>query len=544
MAVLASMIVVACPVRAHDETLKVQHARVELQRHVRISKESEADLAEMRNKMLGRRLVQKVRLAHRCHADNTVLGKTRSYPPRFLLHGCEDLSSTDLVASTRRLTVQRRHRPLAECCIAQAIPRAWCCWKLRARTAPASCAALSARVVPALDRRPKTGSVSPSVLAARRSDKSYLNEQLPGINVTLGELLQLAEEVRQNADAEQEDAKSEETQDEELDEAQLDEAFGDLFASFQADMSTASTRQSAKKSANKPKSVRSVLSQALEQPLPMVRELLKEREREKNSSRRAVRSREPKAKRLPKKWPSTIEQQVAEICEVLEDIPFEKRRSAPKKHPPDRRPSNWREAAARNESIHKLLEEWRQRNDSHLNPFFGEVPDEYIMPDPPGEGMTPQTDPFSYKWSEQEKNLLGQTIEPCTSDTVDVPAGYFFTGYCDFYENHPRVGSPFQGICVEVSEEFLRVSEQDGLDFRWAVQPGGQFCISTWVWAALVGRAPKSLYGLKLNCEASNAAVRDAFQKQDVMPGPHGMKYRASTALKKINEICGSPPIY
>jgi len=96
-------------------------------------------------------------------------------------------------------------------------------------------------------------------------------------------------------------------------------------------------------------------------------------------------------------------------------------------------------------------------------------------------------------------------------------------------------------VCVKMSDEFLKASaEKDGNDLSSVVQNGGYWCICAWAWASAVQRDASKYEGLELQCEKSNAKLREVYESASTMEGPTGVSYEAKGALDAVNSICGS----
>ena len=89
----------------------------------------------------------------------------------------------------------------------------------------------------------------------------------------------------------------------------------------------------------------------------------------------------------------------------------------------------------------------------------------------------------------QQKNVLDQTLEPCTVNT-----GYDRSGYCYFHEDDPGTHI----VCARVTKEFLEFTKTKGNDL---ITPRGSFkglkpgdlwclCIGRWMQAYNAGKAP------------------------------------------------------
>ncbi len=100
--------------------------------------------------------------------------------------------------------------------------------------------------------------------------------------------------------------------------------------------------------------------------------------------------------------------------------------------------------------------------------------------------------------SADRRNVLGQTLEPCSKDPM---TGFFRDGCCRTDEND--VGS--HTVCVRVSAEFLEFSARVGNDLSTSLpeygfqglKPGDQWCLcaARWQEALVHGAAPPVILG-------------------------------------------------
>ncbi len=90
---------------------------------------------------------------------------------------------------------------------------------------------------------------------------------------------------------------------------------------------------------------------------------------------------------------------------------------------------------------------------------------------------------------QQQLNVLGTDLQPCTTNT-----GYDRTGYCYFHADDPGTHI----VCARVTREFLDFTKTKGNDL---ITPRGSFrglipgdlwclCISRWLEAYQAGKAP------------------------------------------------------
>ena len=64
-----------------------------------------------------------------------------------------------------------------------------------------------------------------------------------------------------------------------------------------------------------------------------------------------------------------------------------------------------------------------------------------------------------------------------------------------------------------MDEEFLASSAaHDGNDLSSVVAHGERWCVCAWAWASAVERDPARTEGLRLECEESNAKLREVYQ--------------------------------
>lgn len=90
-----------------------------------------------------------------------------------------------------------------------------------------------------------------------------------------------------------------------------------------------------------------------------------------------------------------------------------------------------------------------------------------------------------------------------------------------------------------MSEKFLKSSAtHDNNDLSSVVKPGGNWCICAWAWASAVQRDPASRQDLKLNCDQTNAKLREVYRSHDRLESPAGIKYESEAALKAVDALC------
>jgi|TARA_B110000977_G_scaffold197318_3_gene279543 hypothetical protein len=96
-----------------------------------------------------------------------------------------------------------------------------------------------------------------------------------------------------------------------------------------------------------------------------------------------------------------------------------------------------------------------------------------------------------------------------------------------------------------MADEFLESSaENDGNDLSSVAGHGERWCVCAWAWASAVERDPDGLEGLQLQCEESNAKLREVYQafidKGESMSGPTGRTYGVEQALEAVDRLCPS----
>lgn len=141
----------------------------------------------------------------------------------------------------------------------------------------------------------------------------------------------------------------------------------------------------------------------------------------------------------------------------------------------------------------------------------------------------------------EDKNLFGTDLHSC-SDTNDVgKTGWTRTGSC-VWQSSDR---GFHEVCVEMTDYFIKQSAKyDKNDLSGVVQQGGHWCICAWAWASAVQRDPENFEGITLECERTNARLRNVYEayisSNDEICGPGGRCYEAKAALDALNKMC--PP--
>lgn len=144
-----------------------------------------------------------------------------------------------------------------------------------------------------------------------------------------------------------------------------------------------------------------------------------------------------------------------------------------------------------------------------------------------------------------DESLLSAPLKPCTQSNDGSTTGFTRTGSC----NWDPSDSGYHEVCVTMSDEFLRMSaSRDGNDLSSVVQAGGHWCICAWAWASAVQRDPKSYEGITLECERTNAKLREVYQSfidaGADLRSPSGAAYKAKEALDAVNRICPSEVVH
>merc|ERR1712193_557521 len=82
----------------------------------------------------------------------------------------------------------------------------------------------------------------------------------------------------------------------------------------------------------------------------------------------------------------------------------------------------------------------------------------------------------------------------------------------------------------------------DSNDLSSVVQEGGHWCICAWAWASAVSRDPVNFEGIQLDCERTNARLRNVYElyisESRKMTSPSGAQYAVEQALESVNKIC------
>ena len=150
----------------------------------------------------------------------------------------------------------------------------------------------------------------------------------------------------------------------------------------------------------------------------------------------------------------------------------------------------------------------------------------------------------------------GYSWNPCVS--LSYPRGV--SGYpCDHWmriacsKTSTASGSPHEdssnreGRDAVSRYDSLGVSLEahDGNDLSSVVAHGERWCVCAWAWASAVERDPARTEGLRLECEESNAKLREVYQsyidRGEGMTGPTGQAYGPTQALEAVNRLCPAP---
>ena len=141
-----------------------------------------------------------------------------------------------------------------------------------------------------------------------------------------------------------------------------------------------------------------------------------------------------------------------------------------------------------------------------------------------------------------DKNLLAAPLQPCTQSNDGSTTGWARTGSC----NWDPSDSGYHEVCVTMSDEFLKASAQhDANDLSSVVQAGGHWCICAWAFAAAVKRDPSKREGITLECDRTNAKLREVYemhiQSGSDLTSPSGAAYKAKAALDAVDQLCPAP---
>ena len=136
---------------------------------------------------------------------------------------------------------------------------------------------------------------------------------------------------------------------------------------------------------------------------------------------------------------------------------------------------------------------------------------------------------------EGDLSLLGSPLRSCTQSNDGSTTGWARTGSC----NWDPSDSGYHEVCVTMSQEFLEASARhDANDLSSVVQPGGHWCICAWAWASAVQRDPQNYEGITLDCERTNAKLREVYEMHISagadLRSPSGAYYKAKAALETL----------
>jgi len=139
----------------------------------------------------------------------------------------------------------------------------------------------------------------------------------------------------------------------------------------------------------------------------------------------------------------------------------------------------------------------------------------------------------------EEENLTGGELQSC-SDSSDVSTtGFTRSGTCVWQPND----GGYHQVCVTMSNQFLDSSANiDKNDLSSVVSDGGHWCICAWAWASAVSRDPENYEGIHLECDRTNARLRQVYEmhisNDQELCSPGGACYKAQAALDAVNELC------
>jgi uncharacterized protein (DUF2237 family) len=137
---------------------------------------------------------------------------------------------------------------------------------------------------------------------------------------------------------------------------------------------------------------------------------------------------------------------------------------------------------------------------------------------------------------QQDMNLSGKPLQPCSGPGENT-TGVFRSGSCAWDPND----AGYHEVCVQMAPEFLKKSaEKDDNDLTSVVKPGDHWCICAWAFAGAVARDPTNYEGIRIDCDRTNAKLREVYKSVDTLTGPSGISYSAKTALEHLDKLC--PP--
>mmetsp|Transcript_15723 Transcript_15723/g.33460 ORF Transcript_15723/g.33460 Transcript_15723/m.33460 type:complete len:694 (+) Transcript_15723:136-2217(+) len=162
------------------------------------------------------------------------------------------------------------------------------------------------------------------------------------------------------------------------------------------------------------------------------------------------------------------------------------------------------------------------------------------MAQPHFEAAVAQTNARRTCAREGDSSLVSDELKSCTQSNDGSTTGWTRTGSC----NWDPSDSGYHEVCVTMSDEFLKQSAtHDSNDLSSVVQAGGHWCICAWAWASAVQRDPRNFEGITLECERTNAKLREVYQSYiDAgadLHSPSGAAYKAKEALDAVNRVCG-----
>jgi len=140
---------------------------------------------------------------------------------------------------------------------------------------------------------------------------------------------------------------------------------------------------------------------------------------------------------------------------------------------------------------------------------------------------------------EGDKSLVGGPLQSCTQSSDGTTTGWTRSGSCVW----DPMDSGFHQVCVTISNDFLQSSAtHDGNDLSSVVSSGGHWCICAWAWASAVQRDSKTFQGISLECNRTNAQLRQVYQMHidqgKDLRSPSGVYYKAQAALDALNKVC------
>jgi uncharacterized protein (DUF2237 family) len=150
-------------------------------------------------------------------------------------------------------------------------------------------------------------------------------------------------------------------------------------------------------------------------------------------------------------------------------------------------------------------------------------------------GHVRQTCPFK-----GVNSLLGSKLKPCTRHNDKQHTGWTRSGSC----NWAASDSGYHEVCVEMTQSFLdKSTKYDGNDLSSVVTVGGHWCICAWAFASAVSRDPQGAAkgkpeGITLDCEGTNAKLRDVYSHYATLQSPTHQTYLSAPALKLANKLC------